>query len=214
MFVEAEHLGRPYSTPGRRMAEHDLGCSREDTESLARRIIADHMRFVCADKALMLWNRRYRKDYDEPENDTELYSSISTRKRILSLIEKESTNDAFKICEDLKLFDLGIENEASVKETLSKLVFVDLLRAKKHMEAIGFARTFMNDENENDKLFTLIGYEDINDPRFLEIADSIKREKVMETLNKHLFEKEVGRELSLLSLALNHYNSILKYQRK
>ncbi|AFN82929.1 hypothetical protein EROM_041650 [Encephalitozoon romaleae SJ-2008] len=196
------------------MAEQGLDRSREDIESLARRIIADHMRFVCADKALILWNRRYRKDNDDPENDKELYSSISTRKRILSLIEKKCTNDAFKICEDLKLFDLGIENEASVKETLSKLVFVDFLRARKHIEAIEFARTFINDENENDKLFTLIGYEDINDARFLEIADSIKREKVVEILNKHLFGKEVGRQLSLLSLALNHYNSILKYQRK
>ncbi|WEL38514.1 hypothetical protein PFJ87_04g01900 [Encephalitozoon hellem] len=196
------------------MGEHDLRFSGEDIESLAKRVIADHMRFVCADNALMLWNGRYQNDQNVPGNNTELYSSISTRKRILSLIKEKNTSDAFKICEDLKLFDLGVENEASVKETLSKLVFVDLLRTRKHMEAIRFARTFMNDDNESDKLFTLIGYKDIDDTRFLEISDTIKRENVVEILNKHLFRKEVGRELSLLSLALNHYNSILKYQKK
>ncbi|KAG5859981.1 hypothetical protein KMI_04g07920 [Encephalitozoon hellem] len=196
------------------MGEHDLRCSGEDIESLAKRVIADHMRFVCADNALMLWNGRYQNDRNVPGNNAELYSSISTRKRILSLIKEKNTSDAFKICEDLKLFDLGVENEASVKETLSKLVFVDLLRTRKHMEAIRFARTFMNDDNESDKLFTLIGYKDIDNARFLEIADTIKRENVVEILNKHLFRKEVGRELSLLSLALNHYNSILKYQKK
>ncbi|AFM98207.1 hypothetical protein EHEL_041590 [Encephalitozoon hellem ATCC 50504] len=196
------------------MGEHDLRFSGEDIESLAKRVIADHMRFVCADNALMLWNGRYQNDQNVPGNNAELYSSISTRKRILSLIKEKNTSDAFKICEDLKLFDLGVENEASVKETLSKLVFVDLLRTRKHMEAIRFARTFMNDDNESDKLFTLIGYKDIDDTRFLEISDTIKRENVVEILNKHLFRKEVGRELSLLSLALNHYNSILKYQKK
>ncbi|CAD25351.1 hypothetical protein [Encephalitozoon cuniculi GB-M1] len=197
------------------MVDHDNpDHSREDLESLAKRIIADHMRFVCADKALMLWNKRCQGHCNESADDTELYSSITTRKRIMSLIEKENTDEAFRICEDLKLFDLGIENETLVKEALSKLVFVDLLRAGRHVEAIRFARTFMNDENENDRLFTLIGYKDVDDPRFHEIADSIRRENVMEVLNKHLFRKEVGRELSLLSLALSHYNSILKYQRK
>ncbi|ADM11450.1 uncharacterized protein Eint_041630 [Encephalitozoon intestinalis ATCC 50506] len=195
------------------MAKNDLERSREDLESLAKRIIADHMRFVCADKALMLWNKRFPR-HNESTNDGEFYSSIATRKRILSFIEKEKTDEAFRVCESLKLFDLGTESVALVKEALSKLVFVDLLRAERHTEAIKFARTFINDENENDKLFTLIGYKDVSDRRFLEIANIVRRESVVEALNKHLFKKEVGRELSLLSLALNHYNSILKYQRK
>lgn len=196
------------------MADSGSECSGKDLESLARGIISDHMRFVCADKALAMWNNRYQERRNGSPGTAELYSSIGTRKKIISLIEKENTNEAFAICEDLKLFDLDVEGEALAREALSKLVFVDLLRAGRHIEAIRFARTFMNDENENDRLFTLIGYKDVNDPRFHEIASAVKREKIVETLNKHLFRREVGRELSLLSLALSHYNSILKYQKK
>lgn len=188
---------------------------RNESESLAKKVISDHMRFVCANRALELWNKRYLI-HNNPHEDRniKIHPSVDTRKRVLLLIEEGYTFEAFSMCEDLRLFNMEIDHEEKTKEILSKLVFVDLLRTGKHMNAVGFAKSFMNNENERDKLFTLIGYKDVNDPRFIEISRSIQRDEVIEVLNRHLFKKEVGRESSLLSLALNHYNSIMKCQKK
>lgn len=191
---------------------------RSESESLAEQIISDHMRFVCADGALRMWSERYQvsagQDDSVQKKGEGVLSILGIRKRIMSLIEGGDALDAFKMCDESRLFDTEVEEEARTKEILSKLVFVDLLKLGRHMEAIRFARTFINEENERDKLFTLIGYRDVSDPRFLETTQFIRRDQIVEILNRHLFKKEVGRELSLLSLALNHYVSILKYQRK
>lgn len=197
------------------MVHHDQNfLKNNESESLAEKIISDHMKFVCADGALEMWNERCRVSNEPFQKTPKGPLSTCTRKEIMSLVENGSTFEAFKMCSDLDLFDMEVEEEMKTKETLSKLVFVDLLRRGKHMEAVDFARDFINEENEGDKLFTLIGYEDASDPKFSEIIRFIKRDKIIDALNRHLFKKEVGRELSLLSLALNHYASILKYQKK
>jgi hypothetical protein len=189
--------------------------NREEVENLAEMVISDHMRFVCAEKAFIMWNERFRISYDlQSPKDTRSNVSFYTRRKIVALIEREESLEAYKMCESLKLFEDAGHEEGATRAMLSKLVYVDLLRAKKFSEAIQFAKSFINEENERDKLFTLIGYEDVGDPRVADIIQSVSREKVVDAVNKYLFKREVGRPCSLLGLALNHYNSILKYRRK
>jgi hypothetical protein len=189
--------------------------SRGEAENLAEMIISDHMRFVCAEKALIMWNERFQISCDlQNQRDAKSNVSFYTRRKVIALVEREESLEAYRMCEELGLFEDAAQEDSSTRGMLSKLVYVDLLRAKRFSEAIQFAKSFINEENERDKLFTLIGYEDVEDPRVADIMQSVSRERVVDAVNKYLFKKEVGRPCSLLGLALNHYNSILKYRRK
>lgn len=188
----------------------DRCLQKSERESLAERIISDHMRFVCADGALRMWSERCRGTLGDV---LESMVSLGTRRKIVSLVESRDSLRAFEMCEDMNVFGRDCEDEARMRRMLCRLVFVDLLRLGRHMDAVSFVRRFMADESE-DRLFTLIGYRDVDDPRCSEIAQSVRRECVLETLNRHLFKKEVGREHSLLFLALNHHASIVNCQKK
>ncbi len=181
---------------------------QEDIALLAQKIVSDHMLFVCAQNAYDLWNSK-----SEANNIHMIQTqrhALQIRKKVLLMVENKKTIDALDFCGKIRAFDNCDDKQLSIKQSLSSLAFLDLLQSGKHTEAVKFARM---SNCINKKLLTLIGYKSTNDPMFREIAAAINRGDVVREINKHLFKKESGRESSLLSLAINHYSSVVNYQK-
>ncbi|KHN70013.1 hypothetical protein M896_042130 [Ordospora colligata OC4] len=180
---------------------------QEDIAILAQKIVSDHMLFVCAQNAYDLWNSK------TGVSNSHLFQAqkhaLEIRKKVLLMVENKKTIDALDFCGSILSFDGSDDKQSSIKQSLSSLVFLDLLQSGKYTEAVKFAKL---SNCINRKLLTLIGYKNTDDPIFREIAVSINRGDIVREINKHLFKKETGRESSLLSLAINHYNSIVSYQ--
>lgn len=181
-----------------------------DANEIIEKIIIDHMKFVCASDAQEIWEKRCHIN----EESTKFTEIFNIRKKVISLLNKGLSLEAYKCCEEHKVFDDNIREDLEKKNDLSRLVFIDLLKRGEHMAAIKFAKTLINESNEKDKIFTLIGYSNMDDDRVTNIVKSVDRNSIIECINKHLFKKETGREFSLLSLLLNHYNEILKTKKK
>lgn len=171
-----------------------------DIQNLTKKIIIDHLCFECSINAFKLINSNYT------ENEVE---EMNFRSDVIKFIQEKDTLLAYiKIHEKYK-----IDERLMVK--LGKLSFVDLINKDKTLEAISFAKKYLNSENlDIKKIYTLIGFDLKGMDEFINWCDDVDRNKFCREINNELFYLTKKRRNSLLDLTLEYYQTLVTIKNK
>lgn len=185
--------------------------SIRNVEHLSNKIISDHLRYACAINTLKMWEER--SITTETSKVTNV--NIELRKHISNYIASKKGEKAYFMLIEARILKKDNADEHKILDMLGKQIFIDYVVDNNHVDAVEFAKNNLEHKAKADvdKILTLVGYKGVSNSNVSEFCEGPERSALIQQINDILFMKEVGREKSLLSLSLNHYASILKFDK-
>ncbi|EOB13461.1 hypothetical protein NBO_73g0027 [Nosema bombycis CQ1] len=177
----------------------------KDLQDIIYKIIEDHILYSCSIKTLNLWRRKFFTGLVTEEEEKQM----TLRKNVIYFIRNKQTDLAFDLLYKENIFELSQEEDKVLYNLLSKLSFIDLIWNNQVEEAIEFAKKYLEKKNL-EKLYSLIGYEELTDEIVEKTSSEMKRKEIMNNINSFLFYKMTGRKCSLLHSAVDYYDTLIQ----